>query len=118
MAAAARTGAVPTELVPRPQLRHLHVLQGLFDPRVEQARGPPLRSRRAWPRLQDLRGPARYLQGFLLHVARRPGAFLRRVVEGSRQYASRCGLDGLWDAPQRAEHRLLMALAAVDPDRL
>jgi hypothetical protein len=47
-----------------------------------------------------------------------PREFLSLVVQGSRQYAARHGLDGLRDALQRPEHRLLLALAEFDPDRL
>jgi hypothetical protein len=57
----------------RPQLRHLHdVLQGLYDPRIEQARGPVVRSRRARARLQNLREPS--VQRLLLRLARRSNA--------------------------------------------
>jgi hypothetical protein len=48
-----------------------------------------------------------------------PREFLSLVVQGSRQYAARHGLDGLRGAlEQRPEHRLLLALAEFDPDRL
>jgi hypothetical protein len=65
---------------------------------------------------QPAPSPGEALSGILTWAAlhqpadRDPQAFLRLVVEGSRQYAARHGLDDRRDGP----HRLMLALAGLE----